>query len=119
VVEDNEGVRELAVTLLTTLGYTVLEAPDGEAALAILKQEQSFDLLFTDVVLPGRMSGPELVREAQRRRPNLKVLYTSGYTQNAIVHHGRLDNGVALLSKPYQKEDLAYQVRQVLDGRLE
>lgn len=117
VVEDNEGVRELAVTLLTTLGYTVLEAPDGHTALALLEQGQPFDLLFTDVVLPGGMSGPELAREAQRRRPNLKVLYTSGYTQNAIVHHGRLDDSVALLTKPYQKEDLAYKVRQALEGR--
>lgn len=76
---------------------------------------ETIHLLFTDVVLPGGMSGRELVEEAQRRRPDLKVLFTSGYTSNAIVHHGRLDEGVDLLSKPYKRADLARKLREVLE----
>ncbi len=77
---------------------------------------QTFDLLFTDVILPGGMTGRQLADEMARRRPGLKVLYTSGYTDNAIVHQGRLDPGVLLLSKPYRKSQLAKMVRQALGG---
>jgi CheY-like chemotaxis protein len=90
---------------------------DGRAALAYVESGQPFDLLFTDVVMPGGMSGRELADAIAKRRPGTKVLYTSGYTDNAIVHHGRLDQGVMLLSKPYRKPQLAQMVREALgDG---
>ena len=115
VVEDDATVLRLAVQLLTQLGYQTLEARDGPEALAMLERNGRIDLLFTDVVLPKGMNGTVLAREAQRRRPQLKVLYMSGYTANAIVHHGVLDKGVHLLTKPFRKVELARKVRQVLD----
>lgn len=115
VVEDEPSVRTLSVALLSDLGYEILEAADGPAALLILETSPHVDLLFTDVVLPGGMRGPELAAEIMRRRPGIAVLYTSGYTENAIVHHGRLDEGVELLNKPFRREDLARRVRAVLD----
>ena len=115
VVEDDATVLRLAVQLLTQLGYQTLEARDGPEALAMLERNGRIDLLFTDVVLPKGMTGTVLAREAQRRRPQLKVLYMSGYTANAIVHHGVLDKGVHLLTKPFRKVELARKVRQVLD----
>jgi len=114
VVEDNEAVRSFSVMSLTELGYRVIEASDPQTALAVLSSDQRLDLLFTDVVLPGS-SGRELADEAARLRPGLKVLYTTGYSPNAIVHHGRLDAGVQLLSKPFTFEQLANQVRDVID----
>ncbi len=114
VVEDDDMVREHAERLLRRLGYQVEIAANGDQALAVLKQDDQFDLLFTDVIMPGQLNGPALVREALRIRPDLKVLYTSGYTENAIVHHGRLDEGVLLLSKPYRQLDLARKVREAL-----
>ena len=75
----------------------------------------AFDLLFTDVIMPGAMNGRQLADEIARHRPSLRVLYTSGYSENAIVHHGRLDAGVALLNKPYRKLDLAKKIREALD----
>jgi PAS domain S-box-containing protein len=116
VVEDDEAVRSTAVELLGELGYRVLTAKDADAAWAILESGLPIDLLFTDVVMPGKLRSPELARKAQIRLPNLAVLFTSGYTQNAIVHGGRLDEGVELLSKPYSREELAHKVRQVLAG---
>jgi signal transduction histidine kinase len=115
LVEDNEGVRDFARGALQELGYTVLEAAEGEAALRILKYEPSVSLLFTDVVLPG-MSGRELANRAAALRPDLPVLFTTGYTRNAIIHHGRLDPGVQLLSKPFAQHDLARKVREMLDA---
>ncbi|HKJ00344.1 MAG TPA: PAS domain S-box protein [bacterium] len=115
VVEDDDAVRELAEAILTNLAYVPIVAPDGPTALALLEQHPDTRLLFTDVVLTGSMSGVQLAHEAQRRRPGLKVLYTSGYTENAIIHHGRLDEGVELLEKPYRIETLAHKVRTVLD----
>ena len=99
---------------LRELGYTVLEAETGRAALAVL-DACDVDLLFTDVVLPDGMNGRTLADEAKRRRPGLRILFTTGYTRNAIVHHGRLDAGVDLLGKPFTFEDLARKVRQALD----
>ncbi|MCI0409889.1 MAG: PAS domain-containing protein, partial [Acidobacteria bacterium] len=116
VVEDDGAVREIAVTFLTELGYRVQEAKDGPAALALLEQGLGMDLLFTDLVLPGGMSGAELAREVKQRYPAIKVLYTSGYPRNVLLHEGRLDEGVYLLVKPYSQEDLARQVREVLNG---
>ncbi len=117
VVEDSAQVRELVASQLGDLGYRVLEAADGPQALKHLEDGVAIDLLFTDVVMPGGMTGKLLAKEAARRRPALKVLFTSGYTENSIVHQGRLDPGVNFLSKPYKRRDLAEMVRSVLDAR--
>ena len=116
VVEDDAAVRESVAELLRSLGYRPLMADGPEAALAVVGSGAKIDLLFTDVVMPGGMPTPEFVRRAQALRPGMGVLYTSGYTANAIVHHGRLDEGVTLLSKPYTRPALAAKVRQVLDA---
>ena len=114
VVEDDPGMREMSVSLFEELGYNVLEAGDAFAALDILTQNPQVRLLFTDVGLP-KMNGRQLAEEARKQRPDLKVLFTTGYARNAIVHHGRLDPGVALLVKPFSFEDLATKVRNVLE----
>jgi signal transduction histidine kinase len=114
VVEDDERVRLLSVASLRELGYTVLHAHSGESALEVLAAHPSTALLFTDVVMPG-MSGKELADRARAKYPALKVLYTTGYTQNAIVHNGVLDADARLLLKPYSLNDLARRVRAVLD----
>jgi PAS domain S-box-containing protein len=116
VVEDDAAVRTLVVAQLEDLGYRVIEAADGPAAQAILRSGVAIDLLFTDVVMPGGMTGRKLAEEASRQRPGLRTLFTSGYTENSIVHQGRLDPGVQLLSKPYKKRDLARKIRDVLDA---
>jgi PAS domain S-box-containing protein len=107
VVEDEAGVRQAACAILNELGYRTLDADGPIAALGLLGGEEPVDLLFTDVVMPGDMKTPDFVRRARQLRPGLAVLYASGYTENAIIHHGRLDEGVLLLSKPYGREDLA------------
>jgi CheY-like chemotaxis protein len=114
VVEDNDDVRAYSTMILSELGYTVIEAPEADAALKVLRSDQRVDLLFTDVVLPGK-SGRVLADTAQEIRPGLKVLYTTGYSRNAIVHQGRLDAGVQLISKPFTFEQLAARVRDLLD----
>ena len=111
VAEDDRGVRETVIETLTDLGYRVLQAPDAKSALAIVESGIHIDMLFTDVVMPGPMKSTELARKAVERLPGLKVLFTSGYTENSIVHEGRLDEGVELLSKPYSLEQLARKVR--------
>ncbi len=113
-VEDNASVRTYVTTQLQSLGYKTLVAADAAEALAIVDAGEKFDLLFTDVIMPGQMNGRQLAQEVARRRPSLKVLFTSGYAQNAISHHGRLDPGVLLLSKPYRRGDLARMVRLAL-----
>jgi CheY-like chemotaxis protein len=100
---------------LRSLGYTIIEAVNGPNAIAALDSAPHVDLLFTDIVMPGGMSGRELADEVRRRYPQLKILFTSGYTENAVVHHGRLDPGVDLLNKPFAKRALAAKVRTVLD----
>jgi CheY-like chemotaxis protein len=115
VVEDDALVRNYVATQLAGLGYTTLTAANATEALEYIDGPKDFDLLFTDVIMPGSLNGRQLAEEALRRRPGLKVLYTSGYTENAIVHHGRLDPGVLLLAKPYRKSDLARMVRIALD----
>lgn len=114
VVEDHDELREYSTSVLRELGYEVLEAPAGDQALELLKTRQDVQLLFTDVVLPG-LNGRQLADQALRVRPDLKVLFTTGYTRNAIVHNGRLDQGVDLISKPFTFAALATKVRQVLD----
>jgi signal transduction histidine kinase/CHASE3 domain sensor protein len=116
VVEDDALVRNFVTAQLQSLGYNTITAGDSRAALAHVEGGQPFDLLFTDVIIPGGMSGRELADEVAKRRPAMKVLYTSGYTDNAILHHGRLDEGVLLLSKPYRKPQLAQMVRLALKG---
>ena len=116
VIEDDEDVRHLVVNVLSRLGYQVLEAGDGEQAFAVLEASPRIDLLLSDVVLPGGMSGPEIVAEARRRRPGLKSLFMSGYAPGRMSHQGRLIDGTALLNKPVSKRDLAQKVRAVLDG---
>ncbi|MDE2306126.1 MAG: PAS domain S-box protein [Gammaproteobacteria bacterium] len=116
VVEDNEQVRRFAVSNLQSLGYTVLEAANGRDALAMLERQPSVDLLFTDVVMPGGMGGRQLVDAARALRADLKVLFTSGYAADSMVHEGRLDEGVQLLMKPYRRSDLARRIRSVLDA---
>ncbi|SIQ01698.1 PAS fold-containing protein [Rhizobium sp. RU33A] len=114
VVEDDDGVRETSVALLADLGYRVLKAHDAQAAFAIVNSGVQIDLLFTDVVMPGPMRSTELARKAKALFPRMAILYTSGYTENSIVHGGKLDVGVELLSKPYTREALARKVRHVL-----
>jgi PAS domain S-box-containing protein len=113
VVEDDELVRNYVIAQLNSLGYATLAAGGAAEALALVEGGAKFDLLFTDVIMPG-MNGRQLADALIRRWPSLRVLYTAGYTENAIVHHGRLDPGVALLNKPYRKTDLAQKVREVL-----
>jgi CheY-like chemotaxis protein len=116
VVEDHVELRAFSTGVLRELGYNVVEASSGRVALEVLQTSSDFDLLFTDVVLPDGMSGRELANEAIRRRPGLKVLFTTGYTRNAIVHNGKLDHGVNLISKPFTYEQLAAKVRALLDA---
>jgi CheY-like chemotaxis protein len=116
LVEDNEGVREYAKDVLAALGYRVIEAVDAAEALRFLGQNPNIDLLFTDVVLPGGMTGKELADKVKARYPALPVLFTTGYTRNAIVHQGRLDADVQLIGKPYTEQDLARKVRDMLDA---
>jgi CheY-like chemotaxis protein len=99
---------------LQSLGYRTVAAADGRAALEYVESGQPFDLLFTDVVMPGGLTGRQLAVEVTRHQPGTKILYTSGYTENSIVHHGRLDQGVMLLSKPYRKSELASIIRLAL-----
>lgn len=115
VVEDDERVRHLSVDALRELGYTVVQASDATQALTVLTMQPRVDLLFTDVVMPD-LDGRRLADRAREQRPDLKVLYTTGYTRNAIVHNGMLDADVAFLPKPFTIEQLALKVRQVLDG---
>jgi PAS domain S-box-containing protein len=116
VVEDDKLVRDYVLTQLHSLGYVTLDAANAAEALAIVGAGKDFDLLFTDVIMPGAMNGRQLVNELQKRNPRLKVLFTSGYTENEIIHHGRLDSGVLLLAKPYRKSDMAAMIRKALDG---
>ncbi|HEY4890833.1 MAG TPA: response regulator, partial [Reyranella sp.] len=117
VVEDDAALRAFAVEALSELGYRVLPAADAQIALDTLDREPDIDLLFTDVVMPGGRNGRQLADEAVKRRPTLKVLFTTGYTRNAIIHHGRLDPGVNLIGKPYTFEELGTRVRTLLDGQ--
>lgn len=115
VVEDNPLLLPHVVEMIEGMGYRVSAASDATEAMAVLNQPEEVDLLFTDVVLPGSLNGPAVARLATELWPGLKVLFTSGYTENAIVHHGRLDQGVQLLSKPYRRHELARKLREVLD----
>ena len=115
VVEDDEALREYSSDILRELGYRVTQASNAAEALTAVEQGE-FDLLFTDVVMPGGMNGRQLADEAMRRQPGLKVLFTTGYSRDAIVHQGRLDAGIQMISKPFAYDELAAKIRVVLDG---
>jgi CheY-like chemotaxis protein len=114
VVEDDDLVRTFVVGQIQSLGYVTLAAVNADAALVVINSAQTIDLLFTDMIMPGSMNGRQLSDAALRRRPSLKVLFTSGYTENTVIHYGRLDAGVLLLAKPYRKSDLARMIRAAL-----
>ncbi|PQO22922.1 hypothetical protein C2I36_10605 [Rhodobacteraceae bacterium WD3A24] len=116
VVEDDDSVRAHLTSLLRELGYRVTSAGKGPEALEILRQAPDIDLLFTDIVIPGGMNGRELAEAATALRPEMRVLFTSGYTENAIIHRGRLDEGLNFLGKPYRRQELARKLREVLDS---
>jgi PAS domain S-box-containing protein len=115
VVEDHEEVRAFTVEMLTALGYRVSEAGDADTAVRVMEQLPKLDILFTDVGLPNGLNGRQLADRVRESRPDVRVLFTTGYARNAIVHHGRLDPGVDLIVKPFSQLDLARKVRQVLD----
>ncbi len=115
VVEDDETVRAAACDMLAEMGYTILQANNPDSALAVLRSGAPIDLLFTDVVMPGNISTRDMARAAKEIYPHMQVLFTSGYTSNSIVHDGRLDEGVSLLSKPYTKDELARKIRSVFE----
>jgi CheY-like chemotaxis protein len=115
VVEDDTDVRRVAVAQLTDLGYRVLDAADAEAGLKVFTERSDIDLLLTDVVLPGRLRGRDLADLVRRASPRTQILFMSGYTENAIVHDGKLDEGTLLLSKPFRREDLAKKVALALN----
>jgi CheY-like chemotaxis protein len=117
VVEDDDDVRANTTGILRELGYAVLEAPSGAAALHLLEAHPEIKLLFTDVGLPGGMNGRQLAEAARRARPGLKVLFTTGYARNAIVHDGRLDPGVVLIPKPFTYSAIAAKLSDILEER--
>ncbi len=114
VVEDDHLVRALVVGQIKSLGYVALTAANAAEALNVIDSPRQIDLLFTDMIMPGAMNGRQLAEQALQRRESLKVLFTSGYSEGAIVHHGRLDAGVLLLAKPYHKSELARMIRTAL-----
>ncbi|HZZ35615.1 MAG TPA: CHASE3 domain-containing protein [Caulobacteraceae bacterium] len=114
VVEDETAVRAAAVGMLEGLGYQCLEAGNAADALEIMKNGAKVDLVFTDVVMPGPLSTRDFAQNVREMSPELPILFTSGYTENAIIHHGRLDDGVSLLAKPYARDDLARKVAQLI-----
>ena len=117
VVEDDDEVRNTVVETLSDLGYRVLTARDAQSGLSVVESGVAIDVLFTDVVMPGTLKSPEMAKLAKARLPDLAVLFTSGYTENSIVHGGKLDHGVELLSKPYTREALDRRIRHLLANR--
>jgi CheY-like chemotaxis protein len=114
VVEDDKLVRTFVVAQIKSLGYFTVAAVNSAEALVVIDSPQKIDLLFTDMIMPGSMNGRQLADAALQRRASLKVLYTSGYSNEAIIHHGHLEAGVLLLVKPYRKSDLAHMIRAAL-----
>ncbi|MDJ0893668.1 MAG: PAS domain S-box protein [Alphaproteobacteria bacterium] len=117
VVEDDPDLRQIAVVQLESLGYAILQAEDGPSALQVIERSDDIDLLFTDVMLPGGMNGRQLAEAALSQRPDLKVVYTTGYTEDAITRHDLVESEARLLQKPYTKSQLSTTLRGVLDGR--
>jgi CheY-like chemotaxis protein len=116
VVEDDDDVRTHIVETLRELGYRVVEAHDGASALRLLARQAKVDLFFTDIVLPGGMSGAQLAAEARGLRPGMKILFATGYARSPAAHRGRLDTGLELITKPFTYASLAAKVRDVLDS---
>ncbi len=116
LVEDEHDVRAFTATVLSERGYRVLTAVDASSALAVLESGQKVDLLFTDVGLPNGIDGRQLVDEARKRWPELKVLFTTGYARSGIIHYSRLDPGIQLIVKPFSESSLAKRIRRVLDA---
>ncbi|MEQ8514488.1 MAG: response regulator, partial [Chromatocurvus sp.] len=114
LVEDDELVRRYVQQQLRSLGYEVVSASAGAQALSLLRERTDIDLLFTDVVMPGGMSGRDLAEAAAKVRPGMPVLYTSGYSKDVITHGGRVDEGIDLLRKPYRREELAHRLADIL-----
>ncbi len=115
VVEDDAAVREIATAILSELGYRIFEAGDGEEGLRVFgAHAAAISMVLTDVVLPGKVRGREMAEQIKAIRPDVQILYMSGYTENSIVHHGRLDDGVQLVSKPFKREQLARKVAETL-----
>ena len=119
VIEDDASVREVPVGILRRQGYDIVEAEDGTEAMRHLQSDQSFDWVFTNVVLPGGLNGVEIANQARRMRPGIKILYTSGYAEDAVLHDGQIGLGVNLLSKPYHRAQLLDMVRAALDSEQE
>jgi PAS domain S-box-containing protein len=116
VVEDDADVRSYSCETLAELGYNVLAAENGQAGLHLLEANPEIRVLFTDIGLPGGMNGRQLAEEAKRRKPELKILFTTGYARNAIVHDGRLDPGVELITKPFTQAALSTRLRDIIDA---
>ena len=116
VVEDDENVRNVPVNILRSQGYEIVEAADAREAIEHLETGRPCDLLFADVVLPGGMSGVELVEEAKRIRPGIKVLHTTGYAENAVMRRGELVEVIMMVNKPYRRAELLHKIRATLDG---
>jgi CheY-like chemotaxis protein len=117
VVEDEEAVRSTTVALLSALGYRVLEAPDADSAAAMIDAGLQVDLVFSDVIMPGRLSSYELGQIVKRKLPDAQMLYTSGYAEGVLAHEGKLDPSVSLLHKPYNAEALSARIRHLLRRR--
>jgi signal transduction histidine kinase/FixJ family two-component response regulator len=118
IVEDDHLVRTFVVGQIQSLGYVTLSAVNADEALVVIDSAPTIDLLFTDMIMPGSMNGRQLAEEALRRRPSLKILFTSGYTENTVIHYGRLDAGVLLLAKPYRRADLARMIRSAIEAEV-
>jgi CheY-like chemotaxis protein len=116
VVEDDPDVRKIPVRILRDQGYEVVEAGTGAEAIDHLRTGQPFDLLFTDVVLPGDMNGVEIAEAAKRLQPDIKVLYTTGSANDTVVHHGQPNPDATLVKKPYRRAELLEKVRAALDS---
>jgi PAS domain S-box-containing protein len=119
VVEDDAGVRAVSVSMLRTQGYEIVEAENGAEALSLLQEGQRFELLFTDVILPGGINGVEIAKTAKKLQPDIKVLYTTGYAENGVMQSGKLDTGMEVVNKPYRRNELLDKVRAALDSGTE
>jgi CheY-like chemotaxis protein len=117
VVDDEKEIQENVAAILGELGYHVITASSADEAATLLDRAGKIDLLFTDVIMPGAISCTELAAMARVRHAGIRVLFTSGYTENAVTHNGKLDEGVTLLNKPYAREELAGAVRKLLSAR--